>query len=88
MGYLIKLKRSVEKEILKLPRDVIKRIVRAIDELENDPYPRDSKKIRGTERTYRLRVGNYRIIYQVDEERKEIIIYHVRHRKSVYKSKF
>ncbi|MCD6275705.1 MAG: type II toxin-antitoxin system RelE/ParE family toxin [Thermoplasmata archaeon] len=88
MGYLIKLKRSVEKEILKLPRDVIKRIVRAIDELENDPYPRDSKKIRGTERTYRLRVGNYRIIYQVDEERKEIIIYHVRHRKSVYKNKF
>jgi len=88
MGYLIKLKRSVEKEILKLPRDVIKRIVRAIDELENDPYPRDSKKIRGAERTYRLRVGNYRIIYQVDEERKEIIIYHVRHRKSVYKNKF
>lgn len=85
---MIKLKRSVEKEILKLPRDVIKRIVRAIDELENDPYPRDSKKIRGTERTYRLRVGNYRIIYQVDEERKEIIIYHVRHRKSVYKNKF
>ena len=85
---MIKLKRSVEKEILKLPRDVIKRIVRAIDELENDPYPRDSKKIRGTERTYRLRVGNYRIIYQVDEERKEIIIYHVRHRKSAYKNKF
>ena len=84
MAYSINIKKSVEKDLRKLPTSVISRVIEAIENLKDDPYPRQSKKLKSTEKTYRLRVGNYRIIYQVDEERKEIVIYHVRHRENVY----
>ena len=84
MAYSINIKKSVEKDLRKLSTSVISRVVEAIESLKDNPYPRQSKKLRATEKTYRLRVGNYRIIYQIDEERKEIIVYHVRHRENVY----
>ncbi len=85
MAYSIKIKKSVEKDLRKLPNAVVIRVVEAIEALKDNPYPRQSKKLKFTEKTYRLRVGNYRIIYQVDEEKKEIIVYHVRHRENAYK---
>jgi len=84
MGYSIKLKKSVEKEIKKLPQEIIRRVIKVLEELESNAYPRGTKKIKGSERTYRLRVGDYRIIYQVDEEKKEIVIYHIRKREEAY----
>ena len=84
MAYSINIKKSVEKDLRKLPTSVISRVIEAIENLKNNPYPRQSKKLKSTEKTYRLRVGNYRIIYQADEERKEIVVYHVRHRENVY----
>ena len=85
MAYSIVLKKSVEKDIRKLPKNVIPRIVSRIEALASDPYPKNSVKIEGAERTYRLRVGDYRIIYQVDKERREILILHVRHRRDAYR---
>ncbi len=84
MDYSVNIKKSVEKDLRKLPKSAISRVVEAIEKLKENPYPKQSKKLKSTERTYRLRVGDYRIIYQVDEERKEVIIYHVRHRENVY----
>ncbi len=84
MAYSINIKKSVEKDLRKLPTSVISRVIEAIENLKDNPYPRQSKKLKSTEKTYRLRVGNYRIIYQVDEEKKEIVVYHVRHRENVY----
>ena len=84
MDYSINIKKSVEKDLKKLPNSVTSKVVEAIENLKDNPYPRQSKKLRATERTYRLRVGDYRIIYQVDEERKEIIVYYVRHRENAY----
>ena len=84
MAYSINIKKSVEKDLRNLPTSMISRVIEAIDGLKENPYPKQSKKLRATEKTYRLRVGNYRIIYQVDEERKEITVYHVRHRENVY----
>jgi len=84
MDYSVNVKKSVEKDLRKLPKSVISRVVEAIENLKENPYPKQSKKLRATERTYRLRVGDYRVIYQVDEERKQVIIYHVRHRENVY----
>lgn len=84
MAYSINIKKSVEKDLRKLPTSVISRVIEAIENLKDNPYPKQSKKLKSTEKTYRLRVGNYRIIYQVDEERKEIVVYHVRHRENVY----
>ena len=85
MAYSVKLKKSVEHDIRKIPEKTIVRIVRALETLEEEPRPKQSSKLKDTERTYRLRVGNYRIIYQIDDEQKEIIVFHIRHRKDVYK---
>ena len=72
-------------DLKKIGRQYIPRIVNAIESLSNDPFPVQSKKLVDSESSYRLRVRDYRIIYQVDSEKKVVTIYHVRHRKDVYK---
>ena len=85
MAYSVKLKKSVEREIRKIPEKYIRRIIDALDTLEEEPRPKQSRKLKDTERTYRLRVGDYRIIYQIDDEYKEIVVFHIRQRKDVYR---
>jgi len=53
--------------------------------LADNPFPRQSLKLSGVEVTYRLRVGDYRVIYEVNPEAKTIIIHCVRHRREVYR---
>jgi len=86
MVYSVVLKKSVEKDLKKLPRKIIPRIISKIEELSLNPYPRDSTKIKDAERTYRVRVGDYRIIYQVDNDKKIVTVIYVRHRKDAYKN--
>jgi len=86
MAYSIRIKKSVEKDIRKIDKNSIVRIMEAIQSLEENPRPRQSLKLRDTESTYRLRVGEYRVIYQVDDKVKEVVIFHIRHRKNVYRS--
>jgi mRNA interferase RelE/StbE len=64
----------------------VQRIIDRIRELSANPFPRDSEKLAGSENFYRLRVGDYRIVYQVDNKNKTVIVYYVRHRKIAYKS--
>ncbi|MEW6676171.1 MAG: type II toxin-antitoxin system RelE/ParE family toxin [Nitrospirota bacterium] len=63
----------------------IARILDAIKSLAENPFPIQSRKMKGSESSYRLRVGDYRVIYQVNTENKVVTIYHVRHRKDAYK---
>jgi len=72
-------------DLKKIDRQYIPKIVSAIESLADDPFPAQSKKLVDSESSYRLRVGDYRVIYQVDSEKKVVTIYHVRHRKDVYK---
>jgi mRNA interferase RelE/StbE len=72
-------------DLKKIDRQYISRIVNAIESLANDPFPVQSKKLVDSESSYRLRVGDYRVIYQVNSEKKEVTVYHVRHRKDAYK---
>jgi mRNA interferase RelE/StbE len=83
-SYKIEFKRSAEKELRKLDKPLIPNIIRRIEQLATNPRPRQSKKLTGSERGYRLRAREYRIIYQVDEEAKEVTIYSIKHRKEVY----
>jgi mRNA interferase RelE/StbE len=64
--YIIKFKSSVEKDIKKLEKRYINKIIGEIEALRNNPFPTNSKKLVKSEKSYRLRVGDYRIIYQVD----------------------
>lgn len=83
--YKIELKSSSEQDLKRIDKQNIPKILDAIESLGNNPFPINSKKLRSAELTYRLRIGDYRIIYQVDRKNKVIIIYHIRHRKEAYK---
>ena len=83
--YKIFFKPSVEKDLRNLPKTTIKNILLHIERLKQEPYPRQSIKLAGAEYLYRLRVGDYRIIYSVDQSDKQITIHYIRHRRDVYK---
>ena len=84
-SYEIQWKHSAEKDLRGIDRQFISRILEAVDSLSNDPFPSQHRKLQGSESSYRIRIGDYRVIYQVDIENKIIVIYHVRHRKDIYR---
>ena len=83
-NYKIEIKKSAAKEISKLPKVALRRIVDKIQTLSSDPRPSGCKKLSGDEK-YRIRVGVYRILYSVDDEIVVIFIVKVGHRKDIYK---
>ena len=84
-SYSVLVKPSVEKDLRALPKGAVARVMRRIEELKNNPIPRQSVKLTGAERLYRIRVGDYRIIYTVEAEAERVVIYYVRHRRQVYR---
>lgn len=85
MAYSIIVSRKVEKEIIKLPAPIVKSVSNAIDKLADNPRPPGSKKLKGTdENLWRVRVGDYRVIYSIEDVLKIVEIKRVRHRKEVY----
>lgn len=84
--YRIVFKRSVAKDLRKITRTDVKRILARIDELAVDPRGTGCTKLSALER-YRVRVGLYRIIYEIQDDRLIVQIVKVGHRSMVYKSK-
>ncbi|MFA5615138.1 MAG: type II toxin-antitoxin system RelE/ParE family toxin [Methanoculleus sp.] len=84
-GYAIRVRASVEKDIAELPRPLTMRILQSIEDLSGTPLPSGARKLSGTEYLYRLRVGDYRIIYAVHHAEQEVIILYIRHRRSAYR---
>ena len=78
-------KPSVEKDLRSLPKSVVARVFKHIEVLKDDPSPRQSIKLAGAELLYRIRIGDYRVIYGVDKEAKQVIVHYVRHRRDVYR---
>ena len=84
-SYQIEWKRSAQRELEKLPRPTIKKVVVAVEKLAIEPRPRGVRKLVGSDFTYRLRVGDYRIVYEVLDKKLIVEIIRVRHRKDAYK---
>ncbi|MBM4467669.1 MAG: type II toxin-antitoxin system RelE/ParE family toxin [Chloroflexi bacterium] len=84
MKYTVRLKRSAEKELEDLPDHVHDRIVKRLLALEQDPRPRGVKKLKGRAEEYRLRAGDYRILYVVDDAAQVVEIIAIRHRREAY----
>ena len=82
--YTVRIKRSAEKELNALPDRTFERLAQAILKLEREPRPPGSKKLRGVE-DYRLRVGQYRILYSVDDRQRVVVVSAVGHRRDVYR---
>ncbi|PIQ46250.1 MAG: type II toxin-antitoxin system mRNA interferase toxin, RelE/StbE family [Deltaproteobacteria bacterium CG12_big_fil_rev_8_21_14_0_65_43_10] len=83
--FKIVLKGSSEQDLQKIDRQYIPKILDAIESLAENPFPVQSRKMKGSESSYRLRIGDYRAIYQVHSEDKAVEIYYIRHRKDAYK---
>jgi mRNA interferase RelE/StbE len=84
-SYQVVLKPSVEKDLRSLPKSVIQRALNEIEALGEDPFPRQSLKLEGGEGLYRVRVGDYRLVYGVDKVKKTVLVHYVRHRREVYR---
>lgn len=83
--YSIEWKRSAAKELRQLPEEVVRRVLRAVEGLRLNPLPAGVRKLSGTERTYRIREGSYRIIYSVYASRLVVEVIRVGHRRDVYR---
>lgn len=84
--YQLDIKRSFEKDLRRLPDHVVRRVYKKLDELVENPFPQGVDKIEGSEHSYRIRIGDYRVVYAVDDAKKHITLFYARHRKDVYRS--
>ena len=83
--YQLEVKRKAVKELSRVRPDIGIRLLQSIESLASDPRPRQSHKLSESENSYRLRVGDYRILYQVDDETGLVTIFKVGHRREVYR---
>ncbi len=82
--YSIELVRSIRKDLRRIARKEVPKILKAIQSLADDPRPASSKKLTNEE-LYRIRIGNYRLLYEINDERLIVLVVKVGHRKDVYK---
>ena len=85
MRYLVEFKPSAARQLSKLPRHEQVRIGHRIEALSTDPRPHGVEKIKGEEALFRIRVGDYRVVYAVFDDRLLILIVKVGHRREVYR---
>jgi mRNA interferase RelE/StbE len=84
MRFQIILPKSVQKELNRLPDDIANRILARLAGLEANPRPPDVKKLKGRD-AWRIRVGDYRVIYEIHDQALQIIVITVGHRREVYR---
>lgn len=87
MAYNVELKPSAARSLSKLPREIQKNIAAHIDGLSQDPRPRGCKKLETEQDLYRIRAGDYRILYQVHDRIVLVIVVAIGHRRDVYRKK-
>lgn len=83
-NYTIVFARSARKELESLPSSSVQRIFPKIEALASNPRPPGCKKLRGSQNLWRIRIGDYRIIYSVDDKKIVIDVIAVRHRSEAY----
>jgi len=83
--YTIQVRRSATKELRRLPKKEVDKIAQLITKLAVNPRPAGCKKLQGEDNMWRLRSGNYRVLYTVDDGKVMIEVVSVRHRKDVYR---
>ena len=84
--YEVFIEREVERNIRKIPKELRKGIFSLIIKLKINPRASGIRKITKTQNCYRIRLGDYRIIYEVDDKRRIINIFRIRHRKEAYRN--
>ena len=83
--YKVQLTSAARRSLDSLPRSILKRIHRKISGLRENPRPQDAKKLRCEEGFLRVRVGDYRIIYGIEEDQLVVLVVRIGHRRDVYR---
>jgi mRNA interferase RelE/StbE len=83
--YTVVFARSARKELQALDRTVAGRILKRIEALSHDPRPSGCRKLEGTDTLWRIRVGDWRVVYAVDDVRLQVEVSLIRHRREVYR---
>jgi mRNA interferase RelE/StbE len=86
VSYSVVLKREAEKELRKVPPPDLQRIVRRIAALGAEPRPVGSQKLSTLER-YRLRQGDWRVVYEIEDQARLVTVVKIGHRREVYRSR-
>jgi mRNA interferase RelE/StbE len=83
--YEILLEGRAERDLKKLPAEVFYRIVSNLKDLAENPKPPGSRKITGSKNDWRIRIGEYRVIYEIDGKAKAVKVMRIRHRREAYR---
>ncbi len=85
MSYHLIVKPSAQKDVARLPRPIQRRVLDRLARIENDPRAPGTVKLAGAKATYRVRVGNWRIVYEIDDAQRAVFVTIVAHRREVYR---
>ena len=83
--YTVATAQAVDQQLSRLPRSVQRRLTEAIEGLESNPRPHGVKKLEGHDNLWRVRVGDYRIIYTIEDGRLLVLVVKIGHRGDVYR---
>ena len=86
-SYNVVFRKSASHKLRKLPVDIIKRISVRVDQLQSEPFPLGIEQLKGHRNPplYRIRIGDYRVLYTVDTSTKTVTIFGVGHRREIYR---
>jgi mRNA interferase RelE/StbE len=83
-SYSVRVLASAEKELRAVPKPLLKRLAARLRALAGDPRPNGSEKLSGEER-YRVRQGDWRIVYSIDDGKKQVVVVKIGHRREIYR---
>ena len=83
--YRVLLERGAEKDLARLSCEIHDRVIAAIQALANNPRPPGCRKLAGSKNDWRIRVGDYRVVYEIADEIRVVRVNRVRHRREVYR---
>lgn len=84
--YRVRLSRQAQKDLDRLPDEIWQRIQTALVALRQNPRPHGSTKLRGSSDGYRVRIGDYRALYDVDDAERLVMVLRVQHRREAYRN--
>ena len=83
--YTVILEPSAQRDMRRLTKTIHGRILRALYKLETDPRHQVVKRLTGFEHQWRVRVGEYRVLYEIDDDKRLVHVYRIAHRSEVYR---
>ncbi len=85
MAYQVIIQPTPRKALTKLPREVQRKVVKLLETLANQPRPEGVVKLAGDDNLWRVRIGDYRVVYEIHDARLIVLVLRIAHRKDVYR---